>query len=64
MIQWRQIFLKMGGGQTYICVTSVRAQRALIPVGGPRGGGGGYVVLSAPSIFSDLVVSEGLSDKF
>ena len=36
LIQWRQIILKVGGrGQTYICVTSVRAQRAFIAAGGP-----------------------------
>ena len=43
-----------GGGQTYICVTSVQAQRALIAAGGPG-------APSAPSkFFSDSVVSEKL----
>ena len=51
-------YFESGGGQTYICVTSVRAQRALIAAGGPGGR------CQPPAFFSDLVVSESFSDKF
>ena len=43
-------YFESGGGQQSICVTSVRAQRALIAAGGP-------------AIFSDLVVPESFSDE-